>query len=136
MSLRFPCAWHKLGWSFKAVGHSSVLAVFLQACFTFCIFPLPDYPDPDNFTWEKYLKETGASAVPGWAFKVVSATSSAPLCLGRNSGFFHCQFFAFTKSQVMFSILLPQAWGLDLRSRFRSQGYPGQIVQNWEKLKV
>ncbi|KFV46961.1 Lethal(3)malignant brain tumor-like 1, partial [Gavia stellata] len=32
--------------------------------------PPQDYPDPDNFTWEKYLKETGASAVPAWAFKV------------------------------------------------------------------
>lgn len=136
MSLRFPCAWHRLGWSFKAVGHSGVFAVFLQACLTFCIFPLLDYPDPDNFTWEKYLKETGASAVPAWAFKVVSATSSAPLCLGRNSGFLHCQVFAFMKSQVMFSMLLPQAWGSDLHSRFRSQGYPGQIFQNWEKWEV
>uniref|UniRef100_A0A8B9TWI5 Lethal(3)malignant brain tumor-like protein 1 n=1 Tax=Anas zonorhyncha TaxID=75864 RepID=A0A8B9TWI5_9AVES len=32
--------------------------------------PPQDYPDPDNFIWEKYLKETGASAVPAWAFKV------------------------------------------------------------------
>ncbi|XP_025061186.1 lethal(3)malignant brain tumor-like protein 1 isoform X1 [Alligator sinensis] len=32
--------------------------------------PPQDYPDPDNFSWEKYLKETGASAVPAWAFKV------------------------------------------------------------------
>lgn len=40
------------------------------------------------------------------------------------------------KSQVMFSMLLPQAWGLDLHSRFRSQGYPAQIFQNWEKWKV
>ncbi|KFQ36940.1 Lethal(3)malignant brain tumor-like 1, partial [Merops nubicus] len=32
--------------------------------------PPQDYPDPDNFTWEKYLEETGASAVPAWAFKV------------------------------------------------------------------
>ncbi|NWU53856.1 LMBL1 protein, partial [Dromas ardeola] len=32
--------------------------------------PPQDYPDPDNFTWEKYLKETRASAVPAWAFKV------------------------------------------------------------------
>ncbi|XP_015261134.1 PREDICTED: lethal(3)malignant brain tumor-like protein 1 [Gekko japonicus] len=30
----------------------------------------PDYPDPENFSWEKYLAETGASAVPAWAFKV------------------------------------------------------------------
>uniref|UniRef100_A0A7N5JYD6 L3MBTL histone methyl-lysine binding protein 1 n=1 Tax=Ailuropoda melanoleuca TaxID=9646 RepID=A0A7N5JYD6_AILME len=29
-----------------------------------------DYPDPDSFCWEKYLEETGASAVPTWAFKV------------------------------------------------------------------
>ncbi|MBW03543.1 Lethal(3)malignant brain tumor-like protein 1, partial [Eschrichtius robustus] len=28
------------------------------------------YPDPDSFCWEKYLEETGASAVPTWAFKV------------------------------------------------------------------
>lgn len=79
----------RLGWSFEAVRHSVVFAVFLQVYLTFCIFPLLDYPDPDNFTWEKYLKETGASAVPAWAFKVVSATSSAPLCLGRNLGFVH-----------------------------------------------
>ncbi|OXB53515.1 hypothetical protein ASZ78_003341, partial [Callipepla squamata] len=32
--------------------------------------PPQDYPDPDNFIWEKYLKETRASAVPTWAFKV------------------------------------------------------------------
>ncbi|XP_053429338.1 lethal(3)malignant brain tumor-like protein 1 isoform X2 [Nycticebus coucang] len=32
--------------------------------------PPQDYPDPDNFCWEKYLEETGASAVPTWAFKV------------------------------------------------------------------
>uniref|UniRef100_A0A8D2LAY5 Lethal(3)malignant brain tumor-like protein 1 n=1 Tax=Varanus komodoensis TaxID=61221 RepID=A0A8D2LAY5_VARKO len=32
--------------------------------------PPQDYPDPENFTWEKYLLETGASAVPAWAFKV------------------------------------------------------------------
>lgn len=79
----------------------------MQACLTFCIFPLLDYPDPDNFTWEKYLKETGASAVPAWAFKVVSATSSVPLYLGRNVGFLHCHVFASVKSQVMFSMLLP-----------------------------
>lgn len=35
----------------------------------------PDYPDPDSFCWEKYLEETGASAVPTWAFKVVSQLS-------------------------------------------------------------
>ncbi|MBZ3883110.1 Lethal(3)malignant brain tumor-like protein 1 [Sciurus carolinensis] len=29
-----------------------------------------DYPDPDSFCWEKYLEETGTSAVPSWAFKV------------------------------------------------------------------
>nr|XP_045218916.1 lethal(3)malignant brain tumor-like protein 1 isoform X5 [Macaca fascicularis] len=33
--------------------------------------PPQDYPDPDNFCWEKYLEETGASAVPAWAFKVI-----------------------------------------------------------------
>ncbi|XP_073649111.1 lethal(3)malignant brain tumor-like protein 1 isoform X4 [Tursiops truncatus] len=32
--------------------------------------PPQDYPDPDSFCWEKYLEETGASAVPAWAFKV------------------------------------------------------------------
>uniref|UniRef100_A0A8C4WKJ3 Lethal(3)malignant brain tumor-like protein 1 n=1 Tax=Gopherus evgoodei TaxID=1825980 RepID=A0A8C4WKJ3_9SAUR len=32
--------------------------------------PPQDYPDPDSFSWEKYLMETGASAVPAWAFKV------------------------------------------------------------------
>ncbi|XP_029470185.1 lethal(3)malignant brain tumor-like protein 1 isoform X1 [Rhinatrema bivittatum] len=32
--------------------------------------PPQDYPDPDNFSWEKYLSETGASAVPARAFKV------------------------------------------------------------------
>ncbi|XP_032275548.1 lethal(3)malignant brain tumor-like protein 1 isoform X3 [Phoca vitulina] len=32
--------------------------------------PPQDYPDPDGFCWEKYLEETGASAVPTWAFKV------------------------------------------------------------------
>lgn len=96
MSLLFPCAWPRLGCSFKAVGHSGVLAIFLQECLT-CIFLLLDYPDPDNFTWEKYLKETGASAVPAWAFKVVSATSFV-LCLGNNLGFLHCQVFAFIGS--------------------------------------
>lgn len=108
VSLRFPCAWHRLDWPSKAVGHSGVLSDFLQACLTFCIFPFPDYPDPDNFTWEKYLKETGASAVPAWAFKVVSVTSSTPPYLGRNLGFLHCQVFAFVTSPVMFCILLPK----------------------------
>nr|XP_025042203.1 lethal(3)malignant brain tumor-like protein 1 [Pelodiscus sinensis] len=32
--------------------------------------PPQDYPDPDSFSWEKYLMETRASAVPAWAFKV------------------------------------------------------------------
>ncbi|KAM6455614.1 lethal(3)malignant brain tumor-like protein 1 isoform 3-T4 [Liasis olivaceus] len=32
--------------------------------------PPQDYPDPENFSWEKYLSETGASAAPTWAFKV------------------------------------------------------------------
>ncbi|XP_038186690.1 lethal(3)malignant brain tumor-like protein 1 isoform X1 [Arvicola amphibius] len=32
--------------------------------------PPQDYPDPDSFCWEKYLEETGMSAVPTWAFKV------------------------------------------------------------------
>ncbi|XP_049635137.1 lethal(3)malignant brain tumor-like protein 1 isoform X1 [Suncus etruscus] len=31
--------------------------------------PPQDYPDPDSFCWEKYLEETGTSAVPTWAFK-------------------------------------------------------------------
>ncbi|KAG8131832.1 hypothetical protein E2320_009725 [Naja naja] len=33
--------------------------------------PPQDYPDPENFCWEKYLSETGASAAPTWAFKVI-----------------------------------------------------------------
>ncbi|XP_042550539.1 lethal(3)malignant brain tumor-like protein 1 [Dipodomys spectabilis] len=32
--------------------------------------PPQDYPDPDSFCWEKYLEETGTSAVPTWAFKM------------------------------------------------------------------
>ncbi|XP_029140587.1 lethal(3)malignant brain tumor-like protein 1 [Protobothrops mucrosquamatus] len=32
--------------------------------------PPQDYPDPENFCWEKYLSETGASAAPTWAFNV------------------------------------------------------------------
>ncbi|MBN3308592.1 LMBL1 protein, partial [Amia calva] len=32
--------------------------------------PPQDYPDPDNFSWEKYLKETGSTAVPAQAFKL------------------------------------------------------------------
>lgn len=91
--------------------------------------PFLDYPDPDNFTWEKYLKETGASAVPAWAFKAVSAISSAPLHMGKNLGFLHYQVFTFMKSQMVFSMLLLQAWGLDLHSKFRSQGCPQEIVQ-------
>lgn len=44
----------------------------------------PDYPDPDSFCWERYLEETGASAVPTWAFKVVSWLSLPPeLSSGR-----------------------------------------------------
>lgn len=47
--------------------------------------PPPDYPDPDSFCWEKYLEETGASAVPTWAFKVVSwLTLSPELNSGRH----------------------------------------------------
>ncbi|XP_078506625.1 lethal(3)malignant brain tumor-like protein 1 isoform X2 [Lissotriton helveticus] len=34
--------------------------------------PPQDYPDPDSFCWEKYLSETGASAVPSCFFKVRS----------------------------------------------------------------
>ncbi|KAM8946873.1 lethal(3)malignant brain tumor-like protein 1 isoform 2-T2 [Pelodytes ibericus] len=30
--------------------------------------PPQDYPDPNNFTWDKYLSETGATAVPARAF--------------------------------------------------------------------
>ncbi|XP_072259828.1 lethal(3)malignant brain tumor-like protein 1 isoform X2 [Pyxicephalus adspersus] len=30
--------------------------------------PPQDYPDPDNFTWERYLAETGTTAVPARAF--------------------------------------------------------------------
>jgi len=96
---------------------------------------LLDYPDPDNFIWEKYLKETGASAVPAWAFKVVSATLSSEFLPRCNGGFLHWQVFTFMKSKEMFSIFLPQAWDSDLCSRFRSEGCPGQIVQNGEKLE-
>uniref|UniRef100_W5LZQ7 L3MBTL histone methyl-lysine binding protein 1 n=1 Tax=Lepisosteus oculatus TaxID=7918 RepID=W5LZQ7_LEPOC len=31
--------------------------------------PPQDYPDPDNFSWEKYLEETGSTAVPAHTFK-------------------------------------------------------------------
>ncbi|KAM4623124.1 lethal(3)malignant brain tumor-like protein 1 isoform 2-T5 [Discoglossus pictus] len=30
--------------------------------------PPQDYPDPENFTWDRYLAETGATAVPAQAF--------------------------------------------------------------------
>ncbi|XP_063816370.1 lethal(3)malignant brain tumor-like protein 1 isoform X2 [Pseudophryne corroboree] len=30
--------------------------------------PPQDYPDPDNFTWDRYLSDTGATAVPTRAF--------------------------------------------------------------------
>ncbi|XP_075033707.1 lethal(3)malignant brain tumor-like protein 1 isoform X2 [Mixophyes fleayi] len=30
--------------------------------------PPQDYPDPDNFTWDRYLSETGATAVPAHSF--------------------------------------------------------------------
>lgn len=30
-----------------------------------------DYPDPDKFSWERYLEETGSTAVSPEAFKVV-----------------------------------------------------------------
>lgn len=43
----------------------------------------PDYPDPDSFCWETYLEETGASAVPAWAFKVVSHLSPPRAELGK-----------------------------------------------------
>ncbi|KAG2464035.1 LMBL1 protein, partial [Polypterus senegalus] len=33
--------------------------------------PPQDYPDPDNFSWEKYLEETGSVAAPAHAFKPV-----------------------------------------------------------------
>ncbi|XP_033885056.3 lethal(3)malignant brain tumor-like protein 1 isoform X3 [Acipenser ruthenus] len=32
--------------------------------------PPQDYPDPDNFSWEKYLKDTGSTAVPAHCFKM------------------------------------------------------------------
>ncbi|XP_053571809.1 lethal(3)malignant brain tumor-like protein 1 [Bombina bombina] len=32
--------------------------------------PPQDYPDPDHFTWERYLAETGATAVPAQAFQM------------------------------------------------------------------
>lgn len=41
-------------------------------CLDIAVLLSPDYPDPDSFCWEKYLEETGTSAVPTWAFKVVS----------------------------------------------------------------
>ncbi|XP_028666466.2 lethal(3)malignant brain tumor-like protein 1 [Erpetoichthys calabaricus] len=31
--------------------------------------PPQDYPDPDNFSWERYLEETGSVAAPAHAFK-------------------------------------------------------------------
>lgn len=31
----------------------------------------PDYPEPGRFSWEHYLDETGSTAVPADAFKVV-----------------------------------------------------------------
>nr|XP_033770092.1 lethal(3)malignant brain tumor-like protein 1 isoform X3 [Geotrypetes seraphini]XP_033770094.1 lethal(3)malignant brain tumor-like protein 1 isoform X3 [Geotrypetes seraphini] len=37
--------------------------------------PPQDYPDPDLFSWERYLSETGATAVPARAFKVRSPHS-------------------------------------------------------------
>ncbi|XP_024895653.1 lethal(3)malignant brain tumor-like protein 1 isoform X4 [Pteropus alecto] len=40
--------------------------------------PPQDYPDPDSFCWEKYLEETGASAVPAWAFKVATVPLQRP----------------------------------------------------------
>ncbi|XP_023984360.1 lethal(3)malignant brain tumor-like protein 1 isoform X3 [Physeter macrocephalus] len=40
--------------------------------------PPQDYPDPDSFCWEKYLEETGASAVPAWAFKVAAVPLQRP----------------------------------------------------------
>ncbi|KAL4646386.1 lethal(3)malignant brain tumor-like protein 1 isoform X1 [Arapaima gigas] len=36
---------------------------------TYCLHPL-DYPDPDRFSWERYLEETGSTAVASEAFKV------------------------------------------------------------------
>lgn len=118
------------------VGLSRPLGYLPSSCCCvshFLHLSLLDYPDPDNFTWEKYLKETGASAVPAWAFKVVSATSSSSLYVGRNSNFLYCQVFKFMKSKEMFSIFLPQAWDSDVCSRFRSEGCPRQIDQNGKK---
>ncbi|KAM3923999.1 lethal(3)malignant brain tumor-like protein 1 isoform 2-T3 [Leptodactylus fuscus] len=41
--------------------------------------PPQDYPDPDNFTWERYLLETGAFAVPARAFHTVMLSISSIL---------------------------------------------------------
>ncbi|XP_063104383.1 lethal(3)malignant brain tumor-like protein 1 isoform X4 [Cavia porcellus] len=43
--------------------------------------PPQDYPDPDSFCWEKYLEETGTSAVPTWAFKVATVSPGTELGL-------------------------------------------------------
>ncbi|KAI1897194.1 hypothetical protein AGOR_G00080700 [Albula goreensis] len=40
--------------------------------------PPQDYPDPDRFNWEKYLEETGSTAVSAEAFKVRPSHSFQP----------------------------------------------------------
>lgn len=37
----------------------------------FFFFAAPDYPDQGQFSWSKYLEETGSKAVAADAFKVV-----------------------------------------------------------------
>lgn len=39
-----------------------------------CFFFPPDYPDPGQFSWSRYLEETGSKAVAPDAFKVVRIT--------------------------------------------------------------
>lgn len=37
--------------------------------FRFIVFLFSDYPNPETFTWEEYLKETKSVAAPVRAFK-------------------------------------------------------------------
>lgn len=55
----------------------SVVVLFLLCCrhekktfvFSFIAILFSDYPNPETFTWEEYLKETKAVAAPVRAFK-------------------------------------------------------------------
>ncbi|GAA6087198.1 lethal(3)malignant brain tumor-like protein 1 isoform X1, partial [Tachysurus ichikawai] len=40
--------------------------------------PPQDYPEPGRFSWECYLDETGSTAVPAEAFKVVRKQKNIP----------------------------------------------------------